>query len=185
MIEKEFKTCGEQQCVLVRFILPSRLPASCVHVVGDFNGWDRSSHPLWRDRDGQWVQTVLLQSDRLYWFRYLVDRKQWLNDHKADAFVHISEGISCSAMKVVMLSPLPEAELRAFFDDCKVVLVPELNYEGQFANLVSGALGKPVVRLNRTIATPMPVAEIMAEVRRLAAEVNAPAPQPVAAGVGS
>ncbi|MFC3117375.1 hypothetical protein ACFOHS_00155 [Jhaorihella thermophila] len=29
-----------------------------------------------------------------------------------------------------MLSPLPEGELRAFFDDCKVVLVPELNYQG-------------------------------------------------------
>ncbi len=83
-----------------------------------------------------------------------------------------AEGISCSAMKVVMLSPLPEDELRAFFDDCKVVLVPELNYQGQFANLVSGALGRPVVRLNRTIATPMPVAEILSELRRLAAEVN-------------
>ena len=85
------------------------------------------------------------------------------------------EGLSCAAMKVVMLSPLPEDELRAFFADCKVVLVPELNYEGQFANIVSGALGVPVVRLTRTIATPMPVADILAEVRRLSAEVNTPA----------
>lgn len=85
------------------------------------------------------------------------------------------EGISCAAMKVVMLSPLPEDELRAFIADCKVVLVPELNYEGQFANIVSGALGVPLVRLTRTIATPMPVADILAEVRRLSAEVNTPA----------
>lgn len=85
------------------------------------------------------------------------------------------EGISCSAMKVVMLSPLPEEELRAFFDDCKVVLVPEVNYQGQFANLVSGALGRPVVRLDRTCATPMAVADILAELRRLAREVNEPA----------
>ena len=94
-------------------------------------------------------------------------------------------GISCSAMKAVMLSPLPVDELRAFFDDCRTVLVPELNYEGQFANLVSGALGRPVVRLNRTVATPMPVADILAEVKRLAAEADSPERIPATAGVGS
>lgn len=78
-----------------------------------------------------------------------------------------AEGISCSAMKVVMLSPLPLESLREFFADCREILVPELNYEGQFANLVSGALGKPVTRLNRATGTPMVVAEILEEVRRL------------------
>ncbi len=78
-----------------------------------------------------------------------------------------SEGIRCSAMKVVMLSPLPLESLREFFADCREILVPELNYEGQFANLVSGALGKPVTRLNRATGTPMVVAEILEEVRRL------------------
>ncbi len=78
------------------------------------------------------------------------------------------EGISCAAMKVVMLSPLPVERIGEFFDDCDHVLVPELNFEGQFANLVSGALGRPVVRLNRTTGAPMMVDEILAEVRRLA-----------------
>ena len=63
--------------------------------------------------------------------------------------------------------------------------MPELNYEGQFANLVSGALGRPVVRLNRTVATPMPVADILAEVKRLAAEADSPERIPATAGVGS
>lgn len=78
------------------------------------------------------------------------------------------EGIRCTAMKVVMLSPLPEAQINAFFDDCRHVLVPELNYEGQFANLVCGALGRPVTRLNRATGTPMLVEEILTEVRALA-----------------
>jgi 2-oxoglutarate/2-oxoacid ferredoxin oxidoreductase subunit alpha len=86
-----------------------------------------------------------------------------------------AEGISCSAMKVVMVSPLPIAALEAFFDDCDAVLVPELNYEGQFAGIVSGALGRPVTRLNRATGTPMVVAEILAEVRRLAAPPPSPA----------
>lgn len=79
-----------------------------------------------------------------------------------------AEGIRCSAMKVVMLSPLPMESLKAFYDDCDEVLVPELNYEGQFAGLVSGALGRPVTRLNRATGTPMVVREILEEVRRLA-----------------
>lgn len=77
-------------------------------------------------------------------------------------------GISCSAMKVVMLSPLPLEPVNAFMDDCAEVLVPELNYEGQFASLVTGATGRPVHRLNRVTGTPMSVPDILAEIKRLA-----------------
>ena len=79
-----------------------------------------------------------------------------------------AEGICCAAMKVVMLSPLPIESLVEFFADCDEILIPEVNYEGQFANLVSGSLGKPVTRLNQTGGAPMAVADILAEVRRLA-----------------
>ena len=83
-------------------------------------------------------------------------------------FAAREEGISCAAMKVVMLSPLPVRRIAAFFHDCREVLAPELNYQGQFANLVTGALGRPVIRLNRATGVPMPVQEILAEIRRLA-----------------
>jgi len=79
-----------------------------------------------------------------------------------------AEGIRCSAMKVVMLSPLPLDEIMAFFDDCREILVPELNYEGQFANLVSGAVCRPLTRLTRVTGSPMVIEEILGEVRRLA-----------------
>ncbi len=78
------------------------------------------------------------------------------------------EGIRCSAMKVVMLSPLPLKPINAFFDDCGEVLVPELNYEAQFASLIVGATGRQVHRLNRVTGSPMRVREILAEIRRLA-----------------
>jgi 2-oxoglutarate ferredoxin oxidoreductase subunit alpha len=79
-----------------------------------------------------------------------------------------AEGISCAAMKVVMLSPFPSEPVGAFMDDCDVVLVPELNYEGQFARLVQGELGRPVVRLDRVPGVPMPVEDILEAIRRLA-----------------
>ena len=77
-----------------------------------------------------------------------------------------AEGIPCAAMKVVMLSPLPVAAISAFFDDCDTVIIPELNYEGQFAALVCGALGRPAVRLTRATGSPFEVAEILDCVRR-------------------
>ncbi|MFV2092277.1 MAG: 2-oxoacid:acceptor oxidoreductase family protein [Hyphomicrobiales bacterium] len=79
-----------------------------------------------------------------------------------------NEGISCSAMKVVMLSPLPLGPITEFMDDCGEVLVPELNYEAQFAALVTGATVRPVHRLNQVTGTPMHVGDILAEIRRLA-----------------
>ncbi len=79
-----------------------------------------------------------------------------------------AEGINCSAMKVVMLSPLPSQAILDYFADCKEILVPELNYEGQFANLVAAVVPKPFTRLNRVPGVPMRVADILGEIRRLA-----------------
>jgi 2-oxoglutarate ferredoxin oxidoreductase subunit alpha len=44
---------------------------------------------------------------------------------------------------------------------CKEVLVPELNYEGQLANLIDYLHRKDVVRLNRTTGLPFPVSAIL------------------------
>jgi hypothetical protein len=45
--------------------------------------------------------------------------------------------------------------------------VPELNYEGQFAQLMTGATGCLVQRFDRVTGRPMPVDDILAEIRRL------------------
>jgi 2-oxoglutarate ferredoxin oxidoreductase subunit alpha len=79
-----------------------------------------------------------------------------------------AEGIRCAAMKVVMLSPLPADAIRRFCADCAEVLVPELNYEGQFANLMTGATGCVVRRFDQVTGRPMQVDDILAEIRRLA-----------------
>jgi 2-oxoglutarate ferredoxin oxidoreductase subunit alpha len=83
-------------------------------------------------------------------------------------FAAQDEGIRCAAMKVVMLSPLPVEQIARFLADCKEVLVPEMNYEGQFANLVSGALGRPLTRLNCLTGGPMEIEKILEQVRALA-----------------
>ena len=92
------------------------------------------------------------------------------------------EGIRCAAMKVVLLAPFPSDAVAAFMDDCAQVLVPELNYEGQFANLLSGATGRSVIRFNRVTGTPLQVEEILAEIRRLAGNVQVSTPLTAVSG---
>lgn len=80
-----------------------------------------------------------------------------------------TDGIRCAAMKVVMMQPFPLAAVAEFIDQCDVVLVPELNYSGQFAHLVQAETGRVVNRYDRVVGAPMRVEDILAEMRRLLA----------------
>jgi 2-oxoglutarate ferredoxin oxidoreductase subunit alpha len=80
-----------------------------------------------------------------------------------------SEGIRCAAMKVVMLSPFPVQQVSDFVDGCGLVLVPELNFQGQFARLVQAETGRTVKRYDRVPGAPMRVEDIVAQIRRLVA----------------
>ena len=65
------------------------------------------------------------------------------------------EGLKVGALKVTSLFPYHAEAIRAFMTKCKEILIPELNYEGQLANLIGHLYGKDVVRLNRTTGMPM------------------------------
>jgi 2-oxoglutarate ferredoxin oxidoreductase subunit alpha len=83
------------------------------------------------------------------------------------------EGIRCAAMKVVMISPFPTEAVAAFVADCGQVLVPEVNYQGQFAGILQAHVPHAVTRLARVPCAPMEVGEILAEIRRLAGRTPA------------
>lgn len=78
-----------------------------------------------------------------------------------------TQGIRCAAMKVVMLQPFPAAAVAEFIDQCDVVLVPELNYQGQFARLVQAETARVVTRYDRVGGAPMAVEDIVAQMQRL------------------
>ncbi|MFC1586070.1 hypothetical protein ACFL5V_11020 [Fibrobacterota bacterium] len=53
--------------------------AESVTLVGDFNGWDKTSHPLIRDREGNWK--ISLKLERGYFqYQILVDGITWMID---------------------------------------------------------------------------------------------------------
>lgn len=87
MIRKEYAAHGNRIKAQVKFTLPNSLWADKVYLVGDFNAWNRTSHPMQRELSGEWSTTVELGSGHAYQFRYLRDNHEWLNDPQADAFV--------------------------------------------------------------------------------------------------
>lgn len=77
------------------------------------------------------------------------------------------KGLKVGALKVVTLFPFHEDLIRAFMNRCAHILIPELNYEGQFANLIGCLALKDIVRLNKVTGTPFPPSEILARMEAL------------------
>jgi 1,4-alpha-glucan branching enzyme len=74
--------------LLVTFELPAAIWAETVCLSGDFNDWNRHSHPLTRSRqDDAWHITIELERGRVYQFRYLINGSNWHNDWNADRYV--------------------------------------------------------------------------------------------------
>jgi 1,4-alpha-glucan branching enzyme len=86
MIRKIFIETERSLVAQVTFILPNSTWADTIYLVGDFNGWNHSSHPFRRDREGTWTLTLNLEVGRCYQFRYLRDG-EWISDSQADGFV--------------------------------------------------------------------------------------------------
>ncbi len=85
-------------------------------------------------------------------------------------FLAQAEGIRCAAMKVVMISPFPTEAVAKFMDDCRETLVPEVNYQGQFASILRSNVVRPVTSLAQVPGAPLRVEDILAEIRRLASQ---------------
>ena len=77
------------------------------------------------------------------------------------------EGMKVGALKVMSLFPYHAEAIRGFMKKCKAILIPELNYEGQLANLIGHLYGKDVVRLNRATGMPMSSSLIFDQVRTM------------------
>src|SRR5215471_4277571 len=102
MIKKTFLQNGVNLIARVTFSLPGEMWADGIYLVGDFNEWNRLSHPFQLNREGVWTITIDLEENRFYQFRYLYDGT-WINDQQADAYVRNHYG---SDNFVVVTDPL-------------------------------------------------------------------------------
>ena len=59
--------------------------AEAAFLVGDFNDWSETSHPMDKLKDGRFKLAIELEPGREYHFRYRVD-EEWHNDWEADKY---------------------------------------------------------------------------------------------------
>ncbi len=81
-------------------------------------------------------------------------------------------GLSAAALKQVVLNPLHVEDIEKFVDDCEKILVPELNYSGQFARWLSMHVNKPIHGLNMVKCSPLTYLDVLEEIERLITETS-------------
>ncbi len=77
----------------VTFTLPAEIvgEATSAVLLGEFNNWDYNNGiSLKKQKDGSLKATAALEAGRTYQYRYLLNDGRWVNDQKADDYVHIS-----------------------------------------------------------------------------------------------
>ncbi|MBU3022757.1 isoamylase early set domain-containing protein [Aestuariibacter sp. A3R04] len=60
--------------------------ATTARLIGDFNAWDKSTPPMKKLKNGDFTQTINLDTNSEYAFRYLIDDETWENDWHADDY---------------------------------------------------------------------------------------------------
>lgn len=60
--------------------------AETARLVGDFNNWDERAAPMKKLKNGDFTQTLSLETAKEYQFRYLLNDKKWENDWQADSY---------------------------------------------------------------------------------------------------
>lgn len=65
--------------------------ATSAVLLGEFNNWDYNNGiSLKKQKDGSMKATTTLEAGRTYQYRYLLNDGRWVNDQRADNYVHIS-----------------------------------------------------------------------------------------------
>lgn len=71
--------------VKVTFYTQELPDAKEAFLVGDFNDWNESSHPMSQLKDGRFKLAIKLEPGKEYQFRYRVDG-EWQNEWDADKY---------------------------------------------------------------------------------------------------
>lgn len=61
--------------------------ADSVQIIGEFNEWSADAAPMKKLKNGGFTQTIDLETEKEYRFRYLINGETWENDWAADKYV--------------------------------------------------------------------------------------------------
>jgi 1,4-alpha-glucan branching enzyme len=92
MIHKSYIEARDGMVARVTFNVPDGTRTGPIYLVGDFNDWNLTSHPLQYEPKAGWMLMLDLEPGRVYQFRYLRDGKEWMCDSQADGYVYNPTG---------------------------------------------------------------------------------------------
>ena len=98
MLRKNYYKNGKK--CRVWFYLPADVYAETATLVGDFNDWDETSHPMNKKGDGTFYIALTLEAGRDYQYRYYLDGELWENDWHADFYAPNDMGTENSVVSV-------------------------------------------------------------------------------------
>ncbi len=87
----------------------------------------------------------------------------------------VDKGYSVGALHPKILYPQPLEKLREFIGGAKAVIIPELNFTGQFATLLRKRFAIDFIQLNKTNGLPFTPHDILDKIEEVAAHVHSPA----------
>ena len=82
------------------------------------------------------------------------------------------QGYSVGALHPKILYPQPLARLKDFIDGTKAVIIPEVNFTGQFATLLRKRFAYDFTQLNKCIGLPFTPKEIFDKIEEVATHVH-------------
>ena len=86
-------------------------------------------------------------------------------------------GIPVAVFYPKALFPLPDAKLKAFLEKRQAVIVPELNFTGQFAGMLraraqSYGIERPIIKLTQYGGVPLSTREVYEQIVAVHATLN-------------
>ncbi|MBI3320596.1 MAG: hypothetical protein HYZ89_08470, partial [Candidatus Omnitrophica bacterium] len=82
------------------------------------------------------------------------------------------KGYSVGALHPKILYPLPLARLTEFIAGAKAVIIPELNFTGQFATLLRKRFAIDFIQLNKSVGLPFTPMDIVQKIEEVAQHVT-------------
>jgi hypothetical protein len=87
MLKKKYLKSGSLCKVTFRLEKNYVGDVDTIDLLGDMNQWDPNGTTMKKIKNGCFTLNLNLESNRDYQFRYLVNRKYWINDDAADSYL--------------------------------------------------------------------------------------------------
>ncbi len=81
------------------------------------------------------------------------------------------KGHRVGALKIISIFPYHRKEIKSFMAKCREILLPELNFSGQLANLIGPLHHGEIIRINEVTGVPISPATILFKIEEIIAQL--------------